>query len=80
MAGVVDPFLAAANRVTSVMMTRHRTLAHMQFVPEETPYAFVAMVPQNVTEKLLAEALNRKGGKVSLRKLRLFLAYSATAT
>ncbi len=65
MAGVVDPFLAAANRVTSVaVMTHDRTLAHMQFVPEETPYAFVAMVPQNVTEKLLAEALNRKGGKV----------------
>ena len=65
MAGVVDPFLEAANRVTSVaVMTHDRTLAHMQFAPEETPYPFVAMVPQNVTEKLLVEELRRKGGDV----------------
>src|SRR5579862_3547792 len=45
MAGVVGPFLAAANRVTSVAVMAHsRTLAHMQFTPEESPYSFVAMV------------------------------------
>src|SRR5579863_492275 len=54
MAGVVNPFLEAANRVTSVaVMTHGRRLAHMQFAPEETIYPFVAMVPQDVTEKLL---------------------------
>ncbi len=62
MAGLADPFLEVANRVTSVALTTHdRTLAQMQFSPEETPYPFVAMVPQNVTEQLLAQELHRKG-------------------
>ena len=65
MAGVVAPFLEAANRVTSVAVMAHgRTLAHMRFAPEESPYPFIAMVPQNVTEKLLAEELRQKGGGV----------------
>jgi 2-polyprenyl-6-methoxyphenol hydroxylase-like FAD-dependent oxidoreductase len=65
MAGVVDPFLEKANRVTSVAVVTHeRTLARMRFAPEESPYRFVAMVPQNVTERLLVEELGRKGGKV----------------
>ncbi|HEU4414746.1 MAG TPA: FAD-dependent monooxygenase [Candidatus Angelobacter sp.] len=65
MAGLVAPFLNAANRVTSVSITTHdHKLAHMQFTPEESPYRFVAMVPQNVTEKLLVEQLQRKGGRV----------------
>ena len=58
MAGIAAPFLEAANRVTSVaVQTRERTLARMHFAPEQTPYAFVAMVPQDVTEKLLASEL-----------------------
>jgi 2-polyprenyl-6-methoxyphenol hydroxylase-like FAD-dependent oxidoreductase len=65
MAGVLDPILDAANRVTSVAMISHeRRLAHMRFAPEETPYPFVAMVPQDVTEKSLLEELKRKGGAV----------------
>jgi hypothetical protein len=36
----------------------------MQFKPEESPYSFIAMVPQNVTEELLAEQLRMKGGGV----------------
>ena len=65
MAGVVAPFLEEANRVTSVAIITHgRALAHMRFAPEETPYPFVAMVPQDVTEKLLVEELRRKGGSV----------------
>ena len=65
MAGVVDPFLEAANRVTSVTVVAHnRTLAHMPFTPEESPYPFIAMVPQNVTEKLLVEQLRRKNGDI----------------
>ncbi len=65
MAGVVAPFLERANRVTTVaIFTRGRALAHMRFAPEETPYPFVAMVPQDVTEKLLAEELQRKGGVI----------------
>jgi 2-polyprenyl-6-methoxyphenol hydroxylase-like FAD-dependent oxidoreductase len=65
MAGVVAPFLDAANRVTSVtVMTHGRTLAHMHFTPEGSPYPFIAMVPQNVTEALLVQELQRKGGKI----------------
>jgi 2-polyprenyl-6-methoxyphenol hydroxylase-like FAD-dependent oxidoreductase len=65
MAGVASPFLQAANRVTSVAVITHgRSLAHMRFKPKETPYPFVAMVPQNVTEKLLAEELQRRGGRI----------------
>src|SRR5580698_6936438 len=65
MAGLAAPFLQVANRVTSVaVMTHDRTLAHMRFQPEDTPYSFVAMVPQNVTESLLVDQLRSKGGDV----------------
>jgi 2-polyprenyl-6-methoxyphenol hydroxylase-like FAD-dependent oxidoreductase len=65
MAGLVPPFLEAANRVTRVaIISDGRTLAQMRFAPESSPYSFVAMVPQNVTEKLLLGALQRKGGTV----------------
>jgi 2-polyprenyl-6-methoxyphenol hydroxylase-like FAD-dependent oxidoreductase len=65
MAGLVGPFLEKANRVTSVSVVTHgHRLAHMRFTPEESPYRFVAMVPQDVTEKLLVEELRRKGGTV----------------
>jgi 2-polyprenyl-6-methoxyphenol hydroxylase-like FAD-dependent oxidoreductase len=65
MAGVVVPFLQRANRVTGVaVITHRRTLAHMRFAPVESPYSFIAMVPQNVTENLLLEELRRRGGDV----------------
>src|ERR1700722_11858367 len=65
MAGLVGPFLEMANQVTSVAVITHgRTLARMRFTPEESPYRFVAMVPQDVTERLLVEELGRKGGTV----------------
>ena len=65
MAGIVAPFLEKANRVTKVtVMIRDHRLAHMTFEPDESPYPFVAMVPQDVTERLLLEQLRRKGGDV----------------
>ncbi len=65
MAGLVGPFLEKANRVTSVaVMSHERNLALMQFTPRESPYQFIAMVPQNVTEQLLVEELRRRGGDV----------------
>ena len=65
MAGLVNPFLDAANRVTAVAIVAHgRPLAHLRFAPEESPYRFIAMVPQDVTERLLAEQLQRRGGVV----------------
>jgi 2-polyprenyl-6-methoxyphenol hydroxylase-like FAD-dependent oxidoreductase len=36
----------------------------MKFTPGESPYPFVAMVPQSVSEALLADELRRKGGRV----------------
>jgi 2-polyprenyl-6-methoxyphenol hydroxylase-like FAD-dependent oxidoreductase len=65
MAGVIAPFLERANRVTSVAIATHgHPLAHMKFMPEDSPYPFIAMVPQEVTEKLLLEELRSKGGDV----------------
>ena len=65
MAGVVGPFLQSANRVTTVaIVPRQRTLARIPFRPADTPYRFVAMVPQDMTERLLVEELRRKGGAV----------------
>ncbi len=65
MAGVAGPVLEAANRVTRVAVTAHdHQLAHIRFTPEGSPYPFVAMVPQNVTENLLLQELRRKNGDV----------------
>jgi 2-polyprenyl-6-methoxyphenol hydroxylase-like FAD-dependent oxidoreductase len=65
MAGVVTPFFKLANRVTSVsVVTNGHKLAHMRFAPKESPYPFIAMVPQDVTERLLVEHLQRSGGAV----------------
>jgi 2-polyprenyl-6-methoxyphenol hydroxylase-like FAD-dependent oxidoreductase len=65
MAGVVAPFIEAANRVTSVEVIAHgRALAHMPFTPAVSPYPFIAMVPQNVTEKLLMEQLMSRNGVI----------------
>lgn len=65
MAGIASPFLEAANRVTWVAVVAHnRQLARIRFAPKETPYPFVAMVPQDVTEKLLVAELRRKRGAV----------------
>jgi 2-polyprenyl-6-methoxyphenol hydroxylase-like FAD-dependent oxidoreductase len=65
MAGIVGPFLERANRVTSVaVMTHDHTLARLHFSPPESPYPFIAMVPQDVTERLLVEQLHRARGSV----------------
>src|SRR3984885_3934634 len=65
MAGGGSPFFPNSNRFPPVaVMTQEHTLAHLRFDPEDTPYAFVAMVPQNVTERLLVEELQRKDGVV----------------
>ena len=65
MAGVASRFREVANRVTWVAVVEpSRTIARMRFTPDESPYPFVAMVPQDVTERLLVEELRRKGGAV----------------
>jgi 2-polyprenyl-6-methoxyphenol hydroxylase-like FAD-dependent oxidoreductase len=65
MAGLAEPFSAAANRVTFIAFTsRDRTVGRIEFAPTGTPYPFVAMVPQDVTERLLLEHLRSTGGDV----------------
>jgi 3-(3-hydroxy-phenyl)propionate hydroxylase len=65
MAGLVEPFADAVNRVTSVALVgNQRKLGHFAFAPAQSPYPFVGMIPQNVTEKLLLDALTRKSGTV----------------
>ena len=65
MSGLAQPFLDAANRVTWVAVASHeRQLARLRFTPENTPYSFVAMVPQDVTERLLADSLRQRGGVI----------------
>src|SRR5512142_3139846 len=63
MAGLVAPFLQEANRVTAVAVITHgHTRAQMRFAQQESPYSFVAMVPQNVTEDLRLQALRKRAG------------------
>lgn len=65
MAGLAAPFIETANRVTSVaVITQETLLNRMRFEPEGTPYSFVGMVPQDVTERMLVQELRRKGGAV----------------
>lgn len=65
MAGLAEPFLGAANKVDAIRVANAtRRLAQIPFVPEHTAYPFIAMVPQDVTERLLVEALHARGGKV----------------
>jgi 2-polyprenyl-6-methoxyphenol hydroxylase-like FAD-dependent oxidoreductase len=68
MAGLAAPFLAAANRVDAIrVVTARRMLARIPFVPSGSAYPFIAMVPQDVTERLLVEVLRARGGEVAYR-------------
>ena len=79
MAGLVGPFLEVANRVTSVAVVTHgRTLAHMRFAPEESPYPFIAMVPQNVTEQTAGGAAAAPGAEPSSTRRHSFPRFSTT--
>lgn len=65
MAGVVEPFVEIANRVTSIHVTSHEhKLAKMAFEPQTTIYPYIAMVPQNITESLLAQKLSDYGRNI----------------
>ena len=63
MAGLVDPFRTGqpSNFSQSCCAWQY---ARAHAVHAESPYQFVAMFPQNITERLLVEELVRKGGTV----------------
>ncbi|HEV7137927.1 MAG TPA: FAD-dependent monooxygenase [Steroidobacteraceae bacterium] len=65
MAGLGESFLAVANRVTRIaVVTPRKQLTRVEFAPAGTPYPFVGMVPQDVTERILADALLQAGGRI----------------
>jgi 2-polyprenyl-6-methoxyphenol hydroxylase-like FAD-dependent oxidoreductase len=65
LAGIVAPFEATANRVIAASIVSHgRELGRIPFAPRESRYQYVAMVPQDVTERLLYDALLAAGGSV----------------
>lgn len=65
MAGIAAPFLAAANRATTITLaTPRRRLARIAFAPRGTPYPYIAMVPQDVSERLLVDVLHARGAAV----------------
>ena len=64
-AGVSAPFEAAALRVNgAAVLTKYDVLARIPVVPEHTRFDYIAMVPQDVTERLLCECLVAAGGAV----------------
>ena len=68
MAGVVAPFLRSGEpRHVGAVVTHGRTSAHMRFAPEESPYTFVAMVPQNVTEEYWSKNWLAEAGRSSTK-------------
>ena len=65
LAGTVAPFEVAANRVTAASIVSHQhELGTIPFAPQESHYRYVAMVPQDVTERILLDALLAAGGRV----------------
>lgn len=65
MAGVVEPFVDIANRVTSIHVKSHEhQLAQMAFEPKNSVYPYIAMVPQNITESILAQKLSDYGRNI----------------
>jgi len=65
MAGIVEPFRRTATPARSARIVAHqRELGRIAFDPQNCDYPYVAMIPQDVTERLLAERLAAAGGAV----------------
>jgi 2-polyprenyl-6-methoxyphenol hydroxylase-like FAD-dependent oxidoreductase len=65
MAGIVEPFRRTATPARFARIVAHqRELARIAFDPQNCDYPYVAMIRQNVTERLLAERLAAAGGAV----------------
>lgn len=63
--GVVDDVLEHAHRInTFEVRDRGRTLFSLVFEDLPSPYSFIAMIPQDVTERILADRLEVLGGSV----------------
>ena len=65
MAGILAPFEAVANRVIrAAIIIGEKTLVSVPVDPEGTRAAYIGMVPQDVTERILLEQLRAVGGEV----------------
>lgn len=66
MAGIVAPFLDVAHVVTkAAVIHENDRLGQIDVTPGNSRYSYVAMVPQDVTERLLLVELRRSGGEVA---------------
>jgi len=64
-AGISAPFENAGLRVTAAaVMAREGVLARLPVEPEGSWFDYVAMIPQNVTERILRERLADVGGTI----------------
>jgi 2-polyprenyl-6-methoxyphenol hydroxylase-like FAD-dependent oxidoreductase len=64
-AGISAPFEIEAWRVRGAsVLTKYRVLGRLAIEPAETRFDYVAMIPQNVTERILCERLIAAGGAV----------------
>ena len=64
-AGVSAPFESVALRVNgAAVLTKYEVLARIPIEPERTRFDYIAMVPQDVTERILFECLVAAGGAV----------------
>lgn len=63
--GVSGPFETAAFRVNAAsVLTSHAVLGRVPIEPQATKFDYLAMVPQDVTERILLERLIAAGGRV----------------
>jgi 2-polyprenyl-6-methoxyphenol hydroxylase-like FAD-dependent oxidoreductase len=66
MAGIAQPFVAAAHVVTkAALLDGNDRLGVLPIEPARTRYPYVAMIAQDVSERLLLSELQRAGGEVS---------------
>jgi 2-polyprenyl-6-methoxyphenol hydroxylase-like FAD-dependent oxidoreductase len=63
--GISGPFETAAFRVNGAsILTTHAVLARVPIEPRGTKFDYLAMVPQDITERILLERLVAAGGRV----------------
>jgi 2-polyprenyl-6-methoxyphenol hydroxylase-like FAD-dependent oxidoreductase len=63
--GISAPFENAAYRARgATILGRHHMLGHIPFEFDDTWFDYVAMVPQNVTERILREQFVAAGGRI----------------
>ena len=64
-AGILEPFERAAHHtVAATVISHERRLGSISFASNESRFPYIAMIGQDVTERLLLESLVEAGGRV----------------